>query len=85
MAPLAAFTMAGIVFLYTRSSIKAAKLSVQQNREQGGGKVNWRVESMRNHGQISKTDDYAAMKEAVLGPPKSASKLGITSSQLEQP
>jgi hypothetical protein len=32
MAPLAAFTMAGILFVYTRSSIRAAKSNVQNRR-----------------------------------------------------
>jgi hypothetical protein len=32
MAPLAALTMAGILFVYTRSSIRAAKSNVQNRR-----------------------------------------------------
>lgn len=67
MAPLAAFTMATLLFAYTRSSIRAAKLSVEKHKEQGGGKVNWAIESRRQHGQIEKISDIEVIKESVLG------------------
>ncbi|AEO57068.1 hypothetical protein MYCTH_2302818, partial [Thermothelomyces thermophilus ATCC 42464] len=33
MAPVAAFTMAGVLFLYTRSSIRAARSNAKSRRE----------------------------------------------------
>jgi hypothetical protein len=71
MAPMAAFTMAGIVVLYTRSSIRAAKLNVERRREQGGGQIDWGLESQRNHGVLEKIDTAAINKEAILGKSKS--------------
>lgn len=72
MAPIAAFTMAGLVFLYTRSSIRAAKLDVQQRRAEGGGQIDWGRESQRNHGQIDKINTAAINKEAIFSPGKAA-------------
>jgi hypothetical protein len=70
MAPVAAFMMAGIVILYTRSSIRAAKLNVERRREQGGGQIDWGLESQRNHGVLEKIDTAAINKEAILGQSK---------------
>lgn len=71
-APLAAFTMACILFVYARTSIHAARLNAQRHREADGGQINWRNESMRRHGQLEKLDERKLIKEALLGD-KSAS------------
>lgn len=49
-APIAAFTMACIVFAYTRSSIHSAKMSVSERRRQDGGAVDLRREGLRQRG-----------------------------------
>jgi hypothetical protein len=66
-APLAAFTMAAILFVYARTSIHAARLNAQKHRETDGGQLNWRNESLRRHGQLDKIDERALLKEALLG------------------
>jgi hypothetical protein len=66
-APLAAFTMACILFVYARTSIHAARLNAQRHREADGGQINWRNESMRRHGQLEKLDERKLLKEAFLG------------------
>ncbi|RDI85248.1 hypothetical protein Vi05172_g4552 [Venturia inaequalis] len=66
-APLAAFTMACILFVYARTSIHAARLNAQRHREADGGQINWRNESMRRHGQLEKLDERKLIKDAFLG------------------
>lgn len=67
MAPLAAFTMAGLLFVYTRTSIRAAKLNAQKSREADGGQISWHNESLRRHGQMQKVDsDKNNFKEALM-------------------
>src|SRR5437868_6568290 len=68
MAPLAALTMAGLLFVYTRTSIRAAKLNAKKHREADGGQISWQKESMRRHGQLEKVeDDRGTLKEALVG------------------
>ncbi|KAE8453037.1 hypothetical protein EG329_012224 [Mollisiaceae sp. DMI_Dod_QoI] len=51
-APLAAFTMAALLFVYSRTSIQAAKRNAQRHREADGGQINWHNESLRRHGVL---------------------------------
>jgi hypothetical protein len=66
MAPIAAFTMAAILFFYSRTSIQAARLNAQRHREADGGQISWRNESLRRHGQLERigTGDQALIREA---------------------
>jgi hypothetical protein len=45
--------MAGLLFVYTRTSITAAKRNAQQHREADGGQINWHNETLRRHGKLS--------------------------------
>ncbi|KAF1970513.1 hypothetical protein BU23DRAFT_556728, partial [Bimuria novae-zelandiae CBS 107.79] len=66
MAPLAALTMAGLLFVYARTSIRAAKLNAQKHREADGGQISWHKESMRRHGQLERVDnDRNTLREAL--------------------
>ena len=66
MAPLAALTMAGLLFVYARTSIRAAKLNAQKHREADGGQISWHKESMRRHGQLERVgNDRSTLKEAL--------------------
>lgn len=67
VAPLAAATMACLLFFYSRTSIHAARLNAQKHREADGGQLNWRNESLRRHGQLDKIDDRSLLKEALIG------------------
>jgi hypothetical protein len=67
MAPLAALTMAGLLFVYSRTSIRAAKLNAQKHREADGGQISWHNESLRRHGLADKVeDDRSTFKEALM-------------------
>lgn len=71
MAPLAALTMAALLFVYARTSIRAAKLNAQKHREADGGQISWRKESLRRHGQLEKVEnDRGTLREALLGKKK---------------
>lgn len=68
MAPLAALTMAGLLFVYARTSIRAAKLNAKRHREADGGQISWHKESMRRHGQLERIDDdRGTFGEALMG------------------
>lgn len=59
--------MAGLLFVYARTSIRAAKLNAQKHREADGGQISWHKESMRRHGQLERLDDdRGTFKEALL-------------------
>ncbi|KAF2256622.1 hypothetical protein BU26DRAFT_413835 [Trematosphaeria pertusa] len=67
MAPLAALTMAGLLFVYARTSIRAAKLNAQKHREADGGQISWHKESLRRHGQLERVEnDRSTLKEAFM-------------------
>jgi hypothetical protein len=51
-APLAAFCMATILFVYARTSIQAAKRNAQRHREADGGQINWANENLRRHKKL---------------------------------
>jgi hypothetical protein len=62
-APLAAFTMAGLLFVYSRTSIQAAKRNAQKHREADGGQINWHNESLRRHGMLDPPVEQEPIKQ----------------------
>ena len=59
--------MAGLLFVYSRTSIRAAKLNAQKHREADGGQISWHNESLRRHGQMDKVDnDRSTFREALM-------------------
>ena len=67
LAPEIAFTMAGLLFVYTRSSIYAAKRNVDRHRAADGGQINWHNESKRCHGALKLPEAHDCIKQIVLG------------------
>jgi hypothetical protein len=65
VAPLAAFTMAGLLFVYTRTSIQAAKRNAQKHREADGGQINWNNENLRRHGKLEPPVEQGPIKQLV--------------------
>lgn len=62
-APITAFSMAIILFIYARTSITAAKRNARQHREADGGQLNWENESMRRHGMQKKIGDRGSVAD----------------------
>ncbi|TVY81043.1 hypothetical protein LSUE1_G002777 [Lachnellula suecica] len=65
-APLAAFTMATILFIYARTSIQAAKRNAQKHREADGGQINWHNENLRRHGRLEAPESQGTVGQ-ILG------------------
>lgn len=48
-----AFALSGILFVYGRSSIQAAKRNAKAHREADGGQIDWHNENLRRHGVMT--------------------------------
>lgn len=55
-APLAAVIMAGLLYTYSVTSIRAAKRNAQLHREADGGQLDMRKESLRRHGALDRVE-----------------------------
>lgn len=53
---IGAATMTGLLFVYSRSSIQAAKRDAARHRAADGGQISWRNESLRRHGVLDRPD-----------------------------
>lgn len=62
--------MACLLFVYSRTSIRAAKLNAQKHREADGGQISWHNESRRRHGQLERIGEKGILKEVLLGDKK---------------
>jgi len=80
IAPAAAFTMACLLFVYARTSIRAAKANAQRHRESdsGGEGLSLLAESRRRHGLADKIESGGTVsqltKEALMGRKEQAEK-----------
>lgn len=57
--------MAGLLFVYSRTSIQAAKRNAQKHREADGGQINWHNESLRRHGKLEPPIEQEPIKQIV--------------------
>jgi len=57
--------MAGLLFVYTRTSIQAAKRNAQKHREADGGQINWNNENLRRHGKLEPPVEQGPIKQLV--------------------
>ena len=67
VVPIVTLTMAGIVFVYARSSIYAAKRNARIHREADGGQISWRNESQRRHGVLDTPREPFKFKNLLHG------------------
>lgn len=66
-APIAAVVMAGLLYTYAVTSIRAAKRNAQLHREADGGQLDMRKESLRRHGvldPVTGTKGYQLFKDS---------------------
>ncbi|KIX08150.1 uncharacterized protein Z518_02806 [Rhinocladiella mackenziei CBS 650.93] len=66
-APIAAVIMAGLLYTYSVTSIRAAKRNAKLHREADGGQLDMRRESLRRHGllePVEGTDGIALFRDA---------------------
>ena len=59
--------MAGLLFVYTRSSIYAAKRNAERHRTADGGQISWYNETQRRHGVLEKPEDQDSIKQLIIG------------------
>lgn len=59
--------MASLLYVYSRTSIRAAKRSAQKHREADGGQINWRNESLRRHGALEQPVDQEPVRQLFNG------------------
>lgn len=69
MAPAAAFTMACILFVYSTTSIRAAKENARQyrKRDTGGEGLSLLEESRRRHGLVGKREGEKGVVGEIAG------------------
>ena len=75
-APLVALTMATLFFVYSRSTVYAAKRSAKNHREADGGQISWRNESLRRHGKLKAPEEQWTLRQFVTPPEREQSKPG---------
>lgn len=59
--------MASLLYVYSRTSIKAAKRNAQKHREADGGQISWRNESLRRHGALERPVKQEPVRQLVNG------------------
>lgn len=59
--------MAGLLFVYTRSSIHAAKRNAERHRAADGGQISWYNESQRRHGALEKPEEQESIVQLIAG------------------
>ena len=67
--------MAGLLFVYTRSSIYAAKRNAQRHRAADGGQISWYNESQRRHGALEQPEEQESIKQLIVGTQDKTAKL----------
>ncbi|SLM40931.1 hypothetical protein LPUS_11789 [Lasallia pustulata] len=75
VAPIAALTMASLLYVYSRTSIRAAKRNAQKHREADGGQISWRNESLRRHGALERPVDQEPIRQLFSGVDDKAAKV----------
>lgn len=63
LVPVAAVTLGAIFFVYSRTSIQAAKENARRSREADGGSISWRNEGLRRHGALEKPEERTLWKQ----------------------
>ncbi|KEF56352.1 uncharacterized protein A1O9_07933 [Exophiala aquamarina CBS 119918] len=61
-APIAAIVMAGLLYTYSVTSIRAAKRNAKLHREADGGQLDMRKESLRRHGVLDQVDGTSGIQ-----------------------
>ena len=59
--------MAGLLYVYSRSSIHAAKRNAERHRAADGGQISWYNESQRRHGALKRPEEPHVLKQLIVG------------------
>ena len=66
--------MAGLLFVYSRTSIRAAKRNAQLHREADGGQISWQNENLRRHGVLKRPGSDKSLVAELVSEAKQQSK-----------
>ena len=84
VAPIAAFSMACLLFVYTRSSIYAAKRNAKRYREADGGQISWYNESQRRHGSLQKPEETNTLKQMVINTDRNGQQTAVRHDRMSE-
>lgn len=56
-----------MLFVYSRTSIKAAKRNAERHRVADGGQISWQNENQRRHGKLERPEDADTLTKLVFG------------------
>ena len=59
--------MAGLLFVYSHSSIYAAKRNAERHRAADGGQISWYNENQRRHGALKRPEETNSINQLILG------------------
>lgn len=59
--------MAGLLFVYSRSSIYAAKRNAERHRAADGGQISWYNENQRRHGALKRPEETNSIRQLIVG------------------
>ncbi|MCJ1324556.1 hypothetical protein MMC10_001218 [Thelotrema lepadinum] len=62
--------MAGLLYVYSRTSIRAAKRNAQLHREADGGQISWQNENLRRHGVLKPPSSDKTLVAELVGEAK---------------
>ena len=63
IGPIGIVTIASLFFVYSRTSIRAAKDNAKRHRDADGGSISWRNEALRRHGALAKPESKSLLQE----------------------
>lgn len=66
-APVIAITMACLLYVYSRTSIKAAKRNAERHRMADGGQISWENENQRRHGKLERPENQDTLAQLIFG------------------
>ncbi|KAL6714963.1 hypothetical protein ACLMJK_007223 [Lecanora helva] len=77
--------MAGLLYVYSRSSIHAAKRNAERHRIADGGQISWYNESQRMHGALERPEvqDPVMQRTADTAYPKKSARRSEEEQMLE--
>ena len=59
--------MAGLLFVYSRSSIHVAKRNAERHRTADKGQISWRNKSQRRHEALAKPEEQKTIQQLIAG------------------
>ncbi|KAI9728748.1 MAG: hypothetical protein M1828_002854 [Chrysothrix sp. TS-e1954] len=82
--PVLTLTMGLLLYVYSRTTIAAAKDNAARSREADGGSINWRNENARRHGILKKPEEPSSLQYFLTPKPEGRGKSLTPDEQRQQ-